>query len=128
MASFQDGTIVHAAESDLDREWIAGEASMADEAVRIAHRLVHLRRQRTGLNYDNAMRAACAEHRLKYWTVENMRRKGTVSVSAYTLKSLRTALIAEMEAAKAKLQEIIGSEREAQALAARIAAKRAGRI
>lgn len=96
IADLPEGDFIEASQSDLEKDWAEGESSMAKEAADMAARLVQLRRQRTRMTNVECIRALSSDYGLRFWAIDHARSGRAATVSAFTYKRLREALVQEL--------------------------------
>jgi len=127
IANLDEGAAVDVAKGDINKYWIAGEAELAAEAVRLVERLIVVRRQRTGCKNGPAIDGICSDYQIRKWTFHNYQMKRPSTVTAFTLKVLRDALVSELSAHRDELLADIAAVEADEPVASRIQAKRAAR-
>lgn len=101
--TLEDGAIVNASETDRQRAWREGEEKTVEEARILAARLLDLRRSRMPGNEVRCINALSDEYGFSPSFFTFLAKGRALTISAWGLRSLRAALIAEMEVAKSKL-------------------------
>lgn len=84
-----------------DKEWMAGEAALMAEVREKVEDLVATRMQRAGLKFDAALAAVTADYGFRKFFLHHIRIGRATTISAYGLKRLKDAYLAELVAALA---------------------------
>lgn len=109
----------------LKAEWDRGEKALVSEAVRLADRLIAVRRQRTGLRKAKAIAALKESYGFTGWFFDILENHTPETVTAYALQTLRSSLQSELELMIEELKAILDAEPEIATRKAALKSRRA---
>jgi hypothetical protein len=124
-----DGDTLSADGDTAAKAWAAGEAAFMDAVRTKVAALIKVRMDRLLVKRAEAMTGLAADYGFPTWFIEHIRNGKARTVSAFAYQRLRETHLTEMALAVEQLHGEIASEggkAEARALAAKIAARRAG--
>lgn len=100
ISGLKDGTAVEVTAKRSQKDWMMGEAKLAQEATRSVQRMVELRRQRTGCKNETALSDISSDYGIGRHTLRRMYAGRALTVSAYTIEVLRQARFKELNLLK----------------------------